>query len=341
MVSQKPHVLIVDDEPMILESVSDLLEFDYVVHKTNDPKEALKILSDLSLPIKIVMSDQRMPGMFGHELLRQAKAIRPHAVRLLLTGYSDLEAVMYSVNVGEIFRYINKPWKSDKLLNVFRLATQLHDQMSELVGSTQPLHDAHPATPNHTGSNATSATAATQEKPENKPAEKAGTVLFVGYTDWILNQIPKTVHQKFNVLNAVNIDDGFKMLLEHRVSVIVSEINLQNCDGVDFLKAIKHQYPDIVTIILTDVVDAQVAIRAINELNVFKYLTMPLEMADFEKVLEKAAQTNVNYRVAPNTNLFHTANQVEPEKNNDTSSSLSNLRNRLRAAQDALTRNVR
>ncbi|NTV45572.1 MAG: response regulator [Chlorobiales bacterium] len=339
MVSVKPHVLIVDDEPMILDSVSDLLEFDYVVHKTNDPREALKILSDLSLPIKIVMSDQRMPGMFGHELLRQAKAIRPHAVRLLLTGYSDLEAVMYSVNVGEIFRYINKPWKSDKLLNVFRLATQLHDQMSELVGSVQPTHESHHVTPIQPVAQTAPVTLVT---PENKPIEKPESILFVGYTDWVLNQIPQTVNQKFNLLRASTIDDAFKMLLEQRVSVIVSEINLPHCDGVDFLKAIKHQYPHIVTIILTDVVDAQVAIRAINELNVFKYLTMPLEMTDFEKVLEKAVETGLNYRVAPNTNLFHTANQAQPEKSNDTASStLSNLRHRLRAAQESLVRNSR
>lgn len=336
MMKVKPHVLIVDDEPMILESVSDLLEFEYVVHKTNDPREALKILSDPSLPIKIVMSDQRMPGMFGHELLRQAKSIRPNAVRLLLTGYSDLEAVMYSVNVGEIFRYINKPWKSDKLLNVFKLAAQLHDQMSELAGPAQHGHGSA-----DTPSRETAQSVPNDEPPKDESPEKNTAILFVGYSDWVINQIPETTRQKFNMFYAPSIDDAFRILPAEQISVIVSEINFPQCDGIDFLKAVKQQYPHIVTVILTDVVDAQLAIRAINELNVFKYLAMPIEMTELEKVLERAAATCSTYKAEPKKNLFFAAGQAEPDQKEETGSSMSSLRHRLKAAQEALFRNPR
>ncbi|NTW48964.1 MAG: response regulator [Chlorobiales bacterium] len=331
MTKVKPHVLIVDDEPMILDSVSDLLEFEYVVHKTNDPREALRILSNPNLPIKIVMSDQRMPGMFGHELLRQAKNIRPHAVRLLLTGYSDLEAVMYSVNVGEIFRYINKPWKSDKLLNVFKLATQLFDQMSELAG---PVHSGHDTA--RVPSKDAVQTPHAQEPPQ-APSKKAGPILFVGYSEWVINQFPESFHRKFSLLHAPSIDEALRILPTDHVPVIVSEINFPQCDGVDFLRAVKLQYPHIVTVILTDVVDAQMAIRAINELNVFKYLAMPVETTELERVLENAAATGNAYIAEPRMNLFYTASQAQPEKKEE-AGSISNLRNRLKAAQDALSR---
>src|SRR3546814_3161262 len=85
-----------------------LLRRQYEVLTANDGESALGIMR--SRPINVLISDQRMPNMTGVEVLRQAKEIQPQAIRLLLTGYSDLNAIIASINEGEIFRFINKPW---------------------------------------------------------------------------------------------------------------------------------------------------------------------------------------------------------------------------------------
>ncbi|MGQ9805685.1 MAG: response regulator [Chlorobiales bacterium] len=123
------------DEPMVLSSLSRLLEDDYIVHTASGGAQAMEIVK--REPIKVVISDQRMPGMLGHEVLRQIKLISPNTIRMLLTGYSDLDAIISSVNAGEIFRYINKPWKADNLCNLVKLGIQIYDRITHLQAKEQ------------------------------------------------------------------------------------------------------------------------------------------------------------------------------------------------------------
>ena len=98
----------------MLSSVHDLLRLDYRVITRGSGAEALEVLRS-SEEIHVVMSDQRMPGMSGVEVLRQAKAIRPETTRLLFTAYADIRAVIDAINQGHVFRYIAKPWDPDEL----------------------------------------------------------------------------------------------------------------------------------------------------------------------------------------------------------------------------------
>jgi PAS domain S-box-containing protein len=105
--SQKPKVLVVDDEPSILSSISDLLEAEFDVITSTDPRRGL---DDLSLEeFAVVISDQRMPDMNGDQFLRLAKE-RSAATRVLLTGFADIEALARVVNDGKIYAYVTKPW---------------------------------------------------------------------------------------------------------------------------------------------------------------------------------------------------------------------------------------
>ena len=102
----KPSILLVDDEERILRTLTMLLKMQYQVFSTTDGHEALRILKKEK--INVLISDQRMPLMVGTELLKQAKSLSPQTMRILLTGYADVDAAVDSVNEGEIFRYINK-----------------------------------------------------------------------------------------------------------------------------------------------------------------------------------------------------------------------------------------
>jgi len=124
------RVLVVDDEPDVLRSVYDLLRIDYEVVTCQRASEALDHLKGAT-DVAVILSDQRMPGMTGVELLQQAQLIRPETTRLLFTAYADIHAVISAINQGQVFRYITKPWEAEELESVIRQAVERHDMIVE------------------------------------------------------------------------------------------------------------------------------------------------------------------------------------------------------------------
>ncbi|MGE5514447.1 MAG: ATP-binding protein [Bacteroidota bacterium] len=115
----KESVLVVDDEPQILTAITDLLEDEFTVWTASDGDTALKILAMQEM--SVILSDQRMPGMSGAEFLGAAREVSD-ATRVLVTGYSDLDALVKAVNLGQIHAYLSKPWNPLELKVVVRTA---------------------------------------------------------------------------------------------------------------------------------------------------------------------------------------------------------------------------
>ena len=108
------NLLIVDDEPSILTSLGrELRDQDYHLLTAGSGAEALQILAEREVPV--ILSDYRMPGMSGVEFLTRARALWPDSVRMVLSGYADIEAISSAVNRGNIYKFLNKPWESDDL----------------------------------------------------------------------------------------------------------------------------------------------------------------------------------------------------------------------------------
>jgi signal transduction histidine kinase len=126
----RPKVLVVDDEPEVLNSVRDLLRINYKVLTSQRGPEALELLR-ADPEITVILTDQRMPGMTGVEVLHQARTIRPQATRLLFTAYAEIHAVIDAINEGHVFRYITKPWLPEELESVVRQAVERHDMIVE------------------------------------------------------------------------------------------------------------------------------------------------------------------------------------------------------------------
>jgi CheY-like chemotaxis protein len=120
-----PSVLCVDDEPQILAGLSVSLRRRYDVLTATSGPEALDILAGRP-DLAVVMSDMRMPGMDGAAFLAKAKDVAPDAVRMLLTGYSDIDAAMNAVNQGQIFRFLTKPCPTMTLLSSMYHAVEHH-----------------------------------------------------------------------------------------------------------------------------------------------------------------------------------------------------------------------
>ena len=111
----KPRLLCVDDEPMVLEALRDVLRRSFDVRVESNPKEALALLRRDPKGYAVVVSDMRMPEMPGSAFLREARRCAPTAVRMLLTGYADSEAAAQAVNDGQIFRFLTKPCEPAEL----------------------------------------------------------------------------------------------------------------------------------------------------------------------------------------------------------------------------------
>lgn len=136
---QKPAILIVDDEPSVLSALRRLLHaLPYHVLTAGSGAAALDVLA--TQEVDLIISDMRMPGMSGAELLSRAQALYPDIMRILLTGYSEIEAVVQAVNEGGIYRYLNKPWDEHDLLLTIKQALEqlrLHKEAARLLALTQ------------------------------------------------------------------------------------------------------------------------------------------------------------------------------------------------------------
>ena len=106
-------LLIVDDEMANIRLLERLFRLDYSCLTASSAEEAIELLDQHE--VAVIITDQRMPSMTGVELLKRSAARRPHMVRILLTGYTDLEALIDAVNCGLVYMYVNKPWNNDDL----------------------------------------------------------------------------------------------------------------------------------------------------------------------------------------------------------------------------------
>ncbi len=125
------EILFVDDENNVLQSLKRLcLDDNYSVILANSGEEALELLKNNS-GIGLIISDQRMPGMAGSEFLEKAKELLPDTVRILLTGYADINAVADAINKGGAYRYITKPWNDEELLQIIGDAVRRYSLIKE------------------------------------------------------------------------------------------------------------------------------------------------------------------------------------------------------------------
>lgn len=106
---RKIKVLYIDDEPNNLISFKASFRFDYNIFIANNIQEALERLQE-NPDISVILSDQKMPGMTGVEFFEDIRTKYPNPIRILITGYSDIDSVINAINRGHVFRYIKKPW---------------------------------------------------------------------------------------------------------------------------------------------------------------------------------------------------------------------------------------
>lgn len=131
----KHAILIVDDQQENINLLANILGDEYTLYKARDGATALDILAEQG--VHLILSDQRMPGMSGVELLEKAREIRPECIRMLITAYPDIQGAIQAINRGQVHRYVAKPFDSAEL----KLAIAREMEHLDLVLANRRLHE--------------------------------------------------------------------------------------------------------------------------------------------------------------------------------------------------------
>ncbi|MCT1531550.1 MULTISPECIES: response regulator [Sphingobacterium] len=133
----KINVLYLDDEENNLFSFKATFRFKYNVFIASKGAEALDIIRDNE--IHVIITDQRMPEMTGVEFLEEVIKIKPEPIRILLTGYTDMAAVVDAINKGKIFHYLNKPWKEEEISETVSRAFEIYEKKKNIIDQNSQL----------------------------------------------------------------------------------------------------------------------------------------------------------------------------------------------------------
>jgi response regulator RpfG family c-di-GMP phosphodiesterase len=138
------NVLYIDDEPHNLTAFKAAFRRDYNIYLAESAEEGKLILDQHK--IHVILSDQRMPNVTGIEFFQSILNTHPEPIRILITGYTDVNAVIDAINLGQVYKYLTKPWNEndirifiDKAFEVFRLRRENAELTSKLLDANKKL----------------------------------------------------------------------------------------------------------------------------------------------------------------------------------------------------------
>lgn len=119
-------ILAVDDEPANLRMLERLFRKEYRILTAPTGEEALAVLKQED--VSLIITDQRMPGMSGTQLLRESMGTNPNTIKIILTGYTDIDALVEAINTTRIYKFVSKPWDPIALKQVVQDAFREHEK---------------------------------------------------------------------------------------------------------------------------------------------------------------------------------------------------------------------
>lgn len=311
---RKAKLLFVDDEVRIVNLLKMMFRAGYEVFTATSGQEALDILKNHR--IDVLVSDQRMPQMTGIELLQKSREISPGTMRILLTGYSDLAAIIGAVNEGEVYRFINKPWDQNEIKTAIAEAAEIAIKVAnEASAVAQP--SGHPPA------------AGTSETPAPSPSH-AATLLVLDGDRAQREEIMQIFRPDYRVIGAASIDEALALLEREDVGVIVSDATVSGQDTGPLLRTLKQQYPLITTVMLTSSADCDLVIKLINEAQIFRFALKPIRQNVVRLAVSAAMKEHHRFRATPLLTARHKVVSAPASDNPVLASTISRALSRLR-----------
>ncbi|HTP97117.1 MAG TPA: response regulator [Burkholderiales bacterium] len=262
------RVLFVDDEERILSALKSIFRAKYHVFTATDGVQAVEFLKRFR--VHLIVSDQRMPNMTGVEMLRRAKEMSPNTVRILLTGYSDLASIVGSINDGEVYRFINKPWNNQDIQSVVAEACTIGAELWDVA------------------------------LPQGAAPEKMEeAILVVDPARTHLPMLQELFGDTYNVLHAASLSEALATMASRPVAVIVADIGQGVEEDTATFKLLKQEHPEILAIVLTDASDSERVIELINQAQVFRFVNKPVNVKLLNSHVQAALVRYQQFRAAP------------------------------------------
>ena len=292
---KKPKILFVDDEERILNTMQALFRRQYDTTTTTDGHHALELLKQDHY--QLIISDQRMPIMAGVDLLREAKVVSPDTMRILLTGYSDLAAIIGSVNDGEVYRFLNKPWNTQEFVSTVDEAVKIGLELQAAANDSPslPAADLEPLPDSLSPIEVTVNT--TAQDGESFSATNENVIVLNGDTE-ILASI-RGMLSGSQILEANSYDEAIDLMLEHEIGVIISNLDDDHESTLEFFSLLKNEHPQIVSVLLANSADSTTLVHLINHARVFRYMFKPIRENLMKRYLNAAIEQYHKFKAAP------------------------------------------
>jgi DNA-binding NtrC family response regulator len=322
--TSRPRLLFVDDEQRVLNSMRIMFRHQFDLFLASHGNQALDIVK--SKDIDVIVADHRMPQMTGVEVLSKVRQLSPRTVRILLTGYADLDAVEGSINEGEVFRFLTKPCAPQQLRDTVELAAKLarapapseremdDSEVLEIILESgadaelddRPPVDRPPVPPPSAepppdaefvsttvieqppfGSAAAAAEAPTAATP--RPQTGLGVIVFSN-DEAMLETVRKAVRGRVPVHGATNIVKVVRILTEHRPGVLITDVSNDKATIQAMTARLKQHLPQLVTIAVSPHRDVLDMVWLINHGQIFRFLRKPLSPGRCAISLQAALQ---------------------------------------------------
>jgi DNA-binding NtrC family response regulator len=358
---QRPRLLFVDDEQRVLNSMRIMFRRQFDLFLASHGAEALDIVKDQN--IDVIVADHRMPKMTGVEVLTKVRTLSPRTVRILLTGYADLDAVEGSINESEVFRFLTKPCAPKQLRETIELAAKLaretpahaaepelspaetleivleSDSVTEISSEHRALEPSPPPAAARTGSTDVmerppfaapdDLDADTQPIPRPKVPTGLGVLVFSS-DDEVVDAIQKAVRGRIPVYRASNIVHVIKALSEHRPGVLVTDVTDDKATIQAMTARLKEHVPELVTIAVSQHRDVLDMVWLINHGQIFRFLRKPLSPGRCAISLQAALQHHRMLLKNPELVKRHEVDVASPETTSLVESVLAKIRNMKR-----------
>ena len=250
-----PALLFVDDEPRVLNAMRAVFKNGYDVTVAEGAAQALEQMK--LRHFDVIVSDQRMPGMSGVEFLQLVRKLSPASVRILLTGYSDAEAVVAAVNDAEVDRFMKKPWDNATLKRM----------VGESVEVAVALRAADAARRGRVVRHGEPPAAALPEPRYGKER-----LVVVDSDPLVHAQIDAEFSGLYQVLHAPDLLHCLRIMDERPCSVIICALDMELQANRVFLMQLKQEHPQVIVITLSEGIDSVRLIELINNARIFRAL---------------------------------------------------------------------
>lgn len=286
MTAPLPCVLCIDDEERILRSLRMLFRGRFEVLATTSGREAMAWVR--SRRVHVVVSDQRMPETSGVEVLREVARLSPTTMRILLTGYADLDAVTASVNEGEIYRYVEKPWDAARLVETVQQAAAAAVREFAAADLRGQPGAARPAM-----------------------AAVAARVLVLDEEADIAAQVREILPAAVQVEHATALEDALERIAGEEFAILVARLSSSGGDVADALKQLKQVRPETLAVVVSPLRDSRLVIGLINEGQIFRFLLQPPPRELLRRGLVAALERHSEMRA---NGLLRRRHAVEPPR---------------------------